>query len=147
MLGTIATNTWMFLLALIVGGIGLSSLLGTPLRYLTANAVGPEHRATGMAILSISTNVGIAIGSALTGAIISSQHATHPAASIHRAYIVLGCITLGATLIAARIPAWTPAQREAAHAAALEREERRAARRAARQAAKTAASSSTTGDD
>jgi EmrB/QacA subfamily drug resistance transporter len=146
MLGTIAQQTWTFLLALIVGGIGLSSLLGTPLRYLTANAVGPENRATGMAVLSISTNIGIAIGAALTGAIISSQHATHPVASIHHAYIALGCITLAATLIAARIPAWTPAQRAAALAAAAERKERRAARRAARQTAKASPSSSM-GDD
>ena len=103
MLGVVVNSTWTFLLALIVGGIGLSSLLGTPLRYLTANAVGPDERATGMAVLSISTNVGIAVGSALTGAIISSQHASHPVASIHRAYIVLGFITLLAVPIAARI--------------------------------------------
>lgn len=148
MLGTIAQNTWTFFLSLIVGGIGLASLLGTPLRYLTANAVAPEDRATGMAVLSISTNVGIAIGSALTGAIVASQAATHPAASIHRAYIVLGCITLLATLIAARIPAWTAAERAAALAATTERKERRAARRAARHAAKsTPAATTTTGDD
>ncbi len=145
MLGVLVNSTWTFLLALIVGGIGLSSLLGTPLRYLTANAVGPDERATGMAVLSISTNVGIAIGSALTGAIISSQHASHPVASIHRAYIVLGFITLLAVPIAAQIHRRTAAQTAAVLAANAERKERRAARRAARQAAKSAPS--TTGDD
>lgn len=142
MLGTIVTTSALFLLALIVGGIGLSSLLGTPLRYLTANAVAIEERATGMAVLSISTNVGIAVGSALTGAIISSQHALHPIASIHRAYIVLGFITLLAVPIAARIPRRTTEQTAAALATAAERKERRAARRADRQAAKSAPSTS-----
>ncbi len=146
MLGTVVTNTWTFLLTLIIGGIGLSSLLGTPLRYLTANAVAPEERATGMAVLSISTNVGIAVGSALTGAIISSRHSTQPVASIHRAYIVLGFITLIAVPIAARIPRRTHAQTEAALAAAAEKKARRMERRAARQAAKSA-TTSTTGDD
>ena len=145
MLGIFVTNTWTFLLALIVGGIGLSSLLGTPLRYLTANAVGTEERATGMAVLSISTNVGIAVGSALTGAIISSQHTSHPVASIHRAYIMLGFITLLAVPIAARIHRRTPEQTAEVLALAAERKERRAVRRAARQAAKSAPS--TTGDD
>jgi EmrB/QacA subfamily drug resistance transporter len=145
MLGIVVTNTWTFLLALIVGGIGLSSLLGTPLRYLTANAVGADERATGMAVLSISTNVGIAVGSALTGAIISSQHASHPVASIHRAYIMLGFITLLAVPIAARIHRRTPEQTAEVLAASAERKERRAARRAARQAAKSA--TSVTGDN
>ena len=147
MLGTIAQTTWTFFLALIIGGIGLSSLLGTPLRYLTANAVAPEDRATGMAVLSISTNVGIAIGSALTGAIVASQSATHPVASIHRAYIVLGCITLVGTLVATRLPRWTAEERAAAHAAVTERKERRAAHRAARRAAKSVPAATTTGDD
>jgi MFS transporter, DHA2 family, lincomycin resistance protein len=141
MLGIVVTNTWTFLLALIVGGIGLSSLLGTPLRYLTANAVGADERATGMAVLSISTNVGIAVGSALTGAIISSQHASHPVASIHRAYIMLGFITLLAVPIAARIHRRTPEQTAEVLAASAERKERRAARRAAKSV------TSTTGDD
>jgi hypothetical protein len=98
-----------------------------------------------MAVLSISTNVGIAVGSALTGAIISSQHASHPVASIHRASIMLGFITLLAVPIAARIHRRTPEQTAEVLAAAAERKERRAARRAARQAAKSV--TSTMGDD
>ncbi|HEU5433847.1 MAG TPA: DHA2 family efflux MFS transporter permease subunit [Thermomicrobiales bacterium] len=102
-LGTAVASPATFLLALIVGGIGLASLLGTPLRYMTANAVAPEERATGMALLSIATNVGIAAGSALLGAIIASRPAD-PEAGLRWAYLTLAVIAAAAALPAAFIP-------------------------------------------
>ncbi|HET7092076.1 MAG TPA: MFS transporter, partial [Thermomicrobiales bacterium] len=102
LLGTVVGSAWSFLLALVVGGLGLASLLGTPLRYMTANAVAAEDRATGMALLSIATNVGIAAGSALLGAIIASRPAD-PVAGLRWAYLTLAVVTIASALLAARI--------------------------------------------
>lgn len=121
-------DTPSFLLALVVGGLGLSSLLGTPLRYLTANAAPASERTTAMAVLSISTNVGIALGSALFGALVGSE--TRPlASSLRHAYVVLAGIALAAVVLALLIPARTPAEIAAVHAAAAAKRERRALRK------------------
>ncbi len=130
LLGTVVDNTLTFFLALVIGGLGLSSLLGTPLRYLTANAAAPEERATSMAVLSISTNVGIALGSALFGALAVSVPG-HPVTSIHHAYIALAGVAFAAVGIASLIHRRTPEEATAALAAAAEKRERRRARRPA----------------
>ncbi len=131
LLGTVVDNTATFFLALVIGGLGLSSLLGTPLRYLTANAAAPEERATSMAVLSISTNVGIALGSALFGALAVSVPG-HPVTSIHHAYLALAGVAFAAVGIASLIHRRTPEEATAALAAAAEKRERRRARRARR---------------
>lgn len=128
LLGTVVDNTFTFVIALIIGGLGLSSLLGTPLRYLTANAAAPEERATSMAVLSISTNVGIALGSALFGALAVSVPG-HPVTSIHHAYITLAALAFAAVGIAVLIHPRTPDETAAALTAAAEKRERRRARR------------------
>ncbi len=141
LLGTVVDNTPTFLAALVIGGIGLSSLLGTPLRYLTANAAPDGMRTTSMAVLSISTNIGIAVGSALTGAIVASQPA-NPVASVRHAYVVLAVLTLGAVAIALTIPRRTPEEAADALAEAAARRARRQSRRAP-----AAAAPSSVGDD
>jgi MFS family permease len=122
LLGTVVGSSWTFLLALIVGGVGLASLLGTPLRYMTANAVAPEERATGMALLSIATNVGIAAGSALLGAIIASRPGD-PETGLRWAYLTIAVVAAVAALPAALIPS-RPADRLAEAAPALTVDER-----------------------
>lgn len=130
LMGTVVRDTPSFLFALVIGGLGLSSLLGTPLRYLTANAAPPAERATAMAVLSISTNVGIALGSALFGALAGSD-SVPLAASLRRAYVVLAAIALAAVVLALMIPPRTPEEIAAVDAAAAAKRERRRARRAA----------------
>ncbi len=123
-------DTPSFLFALVVGGLGLSSLLGTPLRYLTANAAPAPERATAMAVLSISTNVGIALGAALFGALAGNE--TRPLeGALRGAYVVLATIAFASVVLALMIPARTPEEIAAVHAAAAEKRERRARRRTA----------------
>lgn len=61
-----------FYLAAFLVGIGLSSLLGAPLRYIMLAEAGPTDRAPLQAALSLFTNVGLLLGSALLGALIAS---------------------------------------------------------------------------
>ena len=50
-------------------GLGLSMLLGAPLRYIVLGEAPAEERAAAQGALTLTTNVGILIGSALIGAL------------------------------------------------------------------------------
>lgn len=68
----LAADPWSFIGALVVGGFGFAALLGVPLRYIVTNETGPGERSTALAVQSIFTTTGIALGAALTGAVVAS---------------------------------------------------------------------------
>lgn len=62
-----------FILSGIFIGVGLSSLLGAPVRYIMINEFPEEERATGQGLININSSTGQLIGGALIGAIIASM--------------------------------------------------------------------------
>jgi len=79
-------------IALVVNGIGLSSLLGAPVRYVIVNEAAHHERGAALAVQSIFTSVGTSLGSVVAGAIASSY--ANQVQGFHAAYLVLGISVL-----------------------------------------------------
>jgi EmrB/QacA subfamily drug resistance transporter len=62
-----------FILSGVFMGVGLSSLLGAPVRYIMLNEFPIEERAAGQGLININSSTGQLIGGALIGAIIASM--------------------------------------------------------------------------
>jgi MFS family permease len=63
---------YVFIFAGILIGVGLSTSIGSPPRYIMLLESPPKERASGQAIINIITSVGQLIGGALLGAFIGS---------------------------------------------------------------------------
>ena len=103
LLGLLPGNVFIFVGLLLLGGVGLACLLGSPLRYIITNAAPAERRASGLALFGLFTNVGIAIGSTVGGVLLSVHGEAGRAASIHSVYVVTGVVVLLGLLLAAML--------------------------------------------
>ncbi|MBS1252627.1 MAG: Multidrug resistance protein 3 [Anaerolineales bacterium] len=99
MLGTIAASTSVFILSTVIVGLGLSSLLGAPTRYIAVNEADPEDRGAALAIIGVFNSIGIALGSALAGAVVTSVGGG--LTGFHQAYLFVGAIGFIAGLLGA----------------------------------------------
>ncbi len=75
-MGSNASSFYSFILAGILIGVGMSTTIGSPPRYIMLVESPPNERATGQAFINITTSVGQLTGGALIGAIIGSQGGT-----------------------------------------------------------------------
>lgn len=77
-------------------GMGLSWLLGAPLRYIMLNEAARTQRAPAQAALALSTRVGQLLGAALVGAVSASIGGV---AGYQRAFLVIAVISLAYVMI------------------------------------------------
>lgn len=63
---------WMFILAGVIIGLGLSALLGAPVRYIMLNEAPESERTSAQGAIAVFTSIGQLISSALVGAIAAS---------------------------------------------------------------------------
>ena len=70
--GTTGYNFSFFVLSGILIGLGLSALLGAPVRYIMINEFPESERASGQGLLNINASAGQLIGGALIGAVLES---------------------------------------------------------------------------
>lgn len=73
LLGFFGTSFALFLVAGAAIGLGLSSLLGAPIRYITLNEAPAEDRTAAQGMVTISTGVGQIISGAMVGAAAASR--------------------------------------------------------------------------
>lgn len=101
MLGLLANNLWLFILAGILIGLGMSALLGAPMRYIMLNEARVSERSVAQGVLAVFASAGQLIGSTLTGAIAAShtQGAGSGAAGYTLAFLVLGGFSLVLVLL------------------------------------------------
>ena len=97
MLGTLGSSFYLFIFSCMVIGLGLSSVLGSPLRYIMLSESPADQRAAGQALININSSVGQLVGGALIGAVIASQGGT--SLGYQSAYILIGCIAIVMTLL------------------------------------------------
>jgi len=90
--GFTASNIVMFYVSGALVGLGLSSLLGAPLRYVMLAEAATDERAASQGLLTIFTSSGQLVGGALIGAIAASSLV--PAVGYQKAILVLGVITI-----------------------------------------------------
>lgn len=92
MISFLSNSFYFFILSDIVIGLGLITILGSPLRYIMLSESPPEHRASGQALININASVGQLVGGAFIGALIASQKGG--VSGYSAAYIMLGLVVL-----------------------------------------------------
>lgn len=102
-------SLWALLAAGVVVGIGLSSLVGAPLRYIVLQEASQSHRASAQAVNTLFRSVGRMVGSALLGAIIASQGGS--VGAYHLAFDAVAVVVLLGAVLSRGLP--RPAPREA----------------------------------
>ena len=92
MVGGLPISLAVFYLTGVLVGLGLSWLLGAPLRYIMLNEAPRPQRAAAQAALALSTRVGQLVGGALVGAVAAS----HGGGTVgyQQAFLGVGVITL-----------------------------------------------------
>ncbi len=65
-------NFYYFILSGVFIGLGLSALLGAPVRYIMLNEIPESDRASGQGLININTSAGQLIGGTLIGAVLAS---------------------------------------------------------------------------
>ena len=92
MLSSFASSFYLFIISGMIIGVGLSSILGSPLRYIMLSESPANKRASGQALININSSVGQLVGASLIGAVISSQGGT--ALGYQSAYILIGLVAV-----------------------------------------------------
>ena len=93
----ISGNVYIFILSIILIGIGNASIAGNALYYLMLNESGKKDRASGQGLLGVLLNAGSLIGGALLGAALDST--TGGVEDYRITYVVLAFVYLGLTVI------------------------------------------------
>ncbi len=94
----LAANLAAYYTGTVLVGLGLSALLGAPIRYIMLNEVGADDRASAQAVATIFTSVGQLVGAALVGAVAAS--AGGGVDGYGTAYLVIGVVALILTVLA-----------------------------------------------
>jgi len=88
--GSLISALWGFIASGVVIGLGLSSLLGAPMRYIMLNEASAADRTSAQGMISLSTSVGQLTSSALIGAVAASMGGGMP--GYGAAYMVIGVV-------------------------------------------------------
>lgn len=94
LLSLMASSMTAFILSGILIGLGLSALLGAPVRYIMLNESTPAERSTAQGIIAIFSSVGQLLGSALVGAAATSQSTQSALAGYTTAFLVVAAGSL-----------------------------------------------------
>jgi len=87
-----ASNFYLFIVSGAVTGLGLGTVLGSPLRYIMLTESPPEKRASGQALINFNSSTGQLVGGALVGAVIGSQ--VNKMIGYQTAYIIIAFIAI-----------------------------------------------------
>lgn len=93
-LGLAASSLGLFILSGVLIGLGMSALLGAPMRYIMLNEARLAERSVAQGVLAVFTSAGQLFGSTLTGAIAASRGAAGGAAGYSLAFLVIGGLSL-----------------------------------------------------
>jgi EmrB/QacA subfamily drug resistance transporter len=88
---------WLFILAGVVIGLGLSALLGAPVRYIMLNEAPASDRAAAQGAITLFTSVGQLVSSSLVGAVAASQGGG--VKGYGAAYLVIGGVAVVLTVL------------------------------------------------
>lgn len=92
MMSFYATSFYLFIISGVIIGLGLGTVLGSPLRYIMLTESPTAKRASGQALINFNASIGQLVGGALIGAIIGSQ--AIKILGYQSAYISIGFIAI-----------------------------------------------------
>ncbi len=107
-IGLIPLTVASFYLAAVLVGLGLSSLLGSPLRYIMLNEAPHHYRTAAQALIRLFTGTGQLLGSAFVGAMAASLGGD--VKGFTSAYLAVGGIAILITLLALGLKSRTEEQ-------------------------------------
>lgn len=96
-LGAAAGSLAMFIASGLLIGLGLSALLGAPVRYVTLNETTADERSAAQGMVTTFTSIGQLVGSAVVGAVAASLPG---AAGFQAAFTMLGVLGVVLLLLA-----------------------------------------------
>lgn len=97
MLSIFASSFYLFILSGVVIGVGLATVLGSPLRYIMLTESPEKKRAAGQALINFNSSAGQLVGGAMIGAVIGSQ--ADKLAGYQSAYILIAFLAVGMMLL------------------------------------------------
>lgn len=86
-------SLYLFIAGGILVGVGLSTVLGSPLRYIMLAESPASQRAAGQAIINLNASAGQLVGGAFVGGVIASQAGTF--AGYSSAYVLIAVVAIG----------------------------------------------------
>lgn len=92
------TSKMVFILGQLASGLGLSALLGAPLRYVVMHEAGEAQRAAAQGLLAVVLSIGQLTGTALVGAIAASRGVGTPA-GFQAGFIAIGAVMAAAVFV------------------------------------------------
>lgn len=95
MISLLASNTYIFIISEVIMGMGLITILGSPLRYIMLSESPPKERASGQALININSSVGQLIGGAFIGTVIASQTGLSGYETAYLLIAFVGIVILG----------------------------------------------------
>ncbi len=104
LVGLFSSSLAVFIFSGVLIGLGLSALLGAPLRYIMLNESRLEERSVAQGVVAIFSSTGQLLGGALTGAIASSSTGSGVAGTGYSlAFLVIGGISLFLAVLAIQL--------------------------------------------
>ncbi len=94
MLSILGTTLFWFTFSGVWIGLGLSALLGAPLRYIMLNEALPEERSLAQGVITLFSSIGQLTGSAFIGALAASFGKTEPFAGYRAAFLFVLVISV-----------------------------------------------------
>jgi EmrB/QacA subfamily drug resistance transporter len=96
-MGLFSKSFYLFIFGGILIGVGMSTAIGSPPRYIMLVESPPRERASGQALINIITSAGQLIGGALIGAVIGSYAGNF--AGYQFTYILVGVVAIIMTIL------------------------------------------------
>ncbi len=97
MLSFFASNFYLYIISGVIMGLGLGTVIGSPLRYIMLTETPSKKRAAGQALINFNASAGQLVGGALIGAVIGSQGGK--LIGYESAYILIGFIAVSMLLL------------------------------------------------
>jgi MFS family permease len=97
-MGMFSETFYLFILGGVLVGVGMSTAIGSPPRYIMLLESPPKDRASGQALINIITSVGQLMGGALIGAVIGSYAGN--LVGYQFAFIVMGFVAIAMAILA-----------------------------------------------
>lgn len=101
MAGIFSKDFYLLILAGVLIGVGMSTTIGSPPRYIMLAETLPQDRASGQALLNIITSVGQLVGGALVGAFIGSYNGQ--LIGYQYAYLFIGLVAIIMAIMAIKL--------------------------------------------
>ena len=116
LLSQFSTSLALFIVAGVFIGLGLSALLGAPIRYIMLNESSAGERSTSQGVATLFTSVGQLLGSAFVGAIAASMGAVDVIAGYATAFLFIAVIAFMIALLSWMLKSRAEEQRDQAAA-------------------------------